>query len=47
MMTIATLLQSFVHPGLFFHAMVEGRAEEKAKRLEEKAGRISDAEMSS
>ncbi|KPI35282.1 Sphingoid long-chain base transporter RSB1 [Cyphellophora attinorum] len=47
MMTIATLLQSFVHPGLFFHAMVEGRAEEKARKSIEKAGRISDGEVSS
>lgn len=42
LMTIATLLQSFVHPGIFFSAMTEGQVEERS----EKTARVLDGEDS-
>lgn len=44
LMTVATLLQSFIHPGIFFSAMTEAASEEKSA---EKSARDSEGEVSS
>ena len=44
MVTIATFLQTVIHPGIFFPALGEYRETKKAKRMQQTLSREGDVE---